>query len=153
MLCTSFVSLVCTKALVSIAFLKSSLSPPSLVRFLPGEGISLVSTIPLNVLLFFCSFSLSLTFTFFLDLILKNFNTLSSKGYKIAGQIKAPGTLEGGDFIWIDNHHAAVGLGPRTNAEGIRQLKEILGSSVELHVVNLPEPSHPDDVLHLMSII
>tara|TARA_Y100000994_G_scaffold165474_1_gene136026 strand:+ start:2449 stop:3318 length:870 start_codon:yes stop_codon:yes gene_type:complete len=83
----------------------------------------------------------------------ENFNTLSSKGYKIAGQIKAPGTLEGGDFIWIDNHHAAVGLGPRTNAEGIRQLKEILGSSVELHVVNLPEPSHPDDVLHLMSII
>ena len=83
----------------------------------------------------------------------ENFNTLSSKGYKIAGQIKAPGTLEGGDFIWIDNHHAAVGLGPRTNAEGIRQLKEILGSSVELHVVNLPQPSHPDDVLHLMSII
>ena len=83
----------------------------------------------------------------------ENFNALSSKGYKIAGQINAPGTLEGGDFIWIDNHHAAVGLGPRTNAEGIRQLKEILGSSVELHVVNLPEPSHPDDVLHLMSII
>ena len=83
----------------------------------------------------------------------ENFNTLSSKGYKIAGQIKAPGTLEGGDFIWIDDHHAAVGLGPRTNAEGIRQLKEILGSSVELHVVNLPQPSHPDDVLHLMSII
>ena len=83
----------------------------------------------------------------------ENFNTLSSKGYKIAGQIKAPGTLEGGDFIWIDDHHAAVGLGPRTNAEGIRQLKEILGSSVELHVVNLPQPSHPNDVLHLMSII
>jgi N-dimethylarginine dimethylaminohydrolase len=84
---------------------------------------------------------------------IENFNTLESKGYKIAGQIKAPGTLEGGDFIWIDDHHAAVGLGPRTNAEGIRQLKEILGSSVELHVVNLPEPNHPDDVLHLMSII
>ena len=84
---------------------------------------------------------------------IENFNTLESKGYKIAGQIKAPGTLVGGDFIWIDDHHAAVGLGPRTNAEGIRQLKEILGSSVELHVVNLPEPNHPDDVLHLMSII
>ena len=82
-----------------------------------------------------------------------NFNTLASQGYKMAGQIKAPGTLEGGDFIWIDDHHAAVGLGPRTNAEGIRQLKEILGPSVELHVVNLPKPSHPDDVLHLMSII
>ena len=82
-----------------------------------------------------------------------NFNILASQGYKMAGQIKAPGTLEGGDFIWIDDHHAAVGLGPRTNAEGIRQLKEILGPSVELHIVNLPQPSHPDDVLHLMSII
>jgi N-dimethylarginine dimethylaminohydrolase len=58
----------------------------------------------------------------------ENFKTLQSRGYKIAGQIKAPGTLEGGDFIWIDDHHAAVGLGPRTNVEGIRQLKEILGS-------------------------
>ena len=84
---------------------------------------------------------------------IENFNTLASKGYKIAGQIIAPGTLEGGDFIWIDDQHAAVGLGPRTNAEGIRQLKEILGSSVELYVVDLPEPNHPDDVLHLMSII
>ena len=84
---------------------------------------------------------------------IENFNTLSSKGYEIAGQIKAPGTLEGGDFIWIDDHHAAVGLGPRTNAEGIRQLKEILGSSVDLHIVDLPNPNHPDDVLHLMSII
>lgn len=83
----------------------------------------------------------------------ENFKTLESRGYEIAGQIKAPGTLEGGDFIWIDDHHAAVGLGPRTNVEGIRQLKEILGLSVELHIVDLPEPSHPDDVLHLMSII
>ena len=83
----------------------------------------------------------------------ENFKTLSSMGYEVAGEIKAPGTLEGGDFIWIDNNHAAVGLGPRTNAEGIRQLKEILGPSIDLHIVNLPNPDHPDDVLHLMSII
>jgi N-dimethylarginine dimethylaminohydrolase len=74
-------------------------------------------------------------------------------GHKIAGQITAPGTLEGGDFIWLDKNHAAVGLGPRTNAEGIRQLKALLGPDVELHVVELPDPDHPDDVLHLMSII
>ena len=47
-------------------------------------------------------------------------------GHRVAGQITAPGTLEGGDFIWLDDQHAAVGLGPRTNAEGIRQLKELL---------------------------
>ena len=83
----------------------------------------------------------------------ENYAILAERGYKIAGQINAPGTLEGGDFIWIDNTHAAVGLGPRTNAEGIKQLKKILGSEVNLHVVDLPDPDHPDDVLHLMSII
>ena len=82
-----------------------------------------------------------------------NFSTLSSKGYKKAGYIKPPGTIEGGDFIWIDSHHAAVGLGPRTNINGINQLRDILGAEVDLHVVKLPSPKHPDDVLHLMSII
>ena len=74
-------------------------------------------------------------------------------GHTVAGQITSPGTLEGGDFIWLDEHHAAVGLGPRTNEEGIRQLQDILGTEVELFVVKLPDPDHPDDVLHLMSII
>ena len=44
-------------------------------------------------------------------------------------------------------------MGPRTNSEGIRQLKEILGSKINLQIVKLPDPDHPDDVLHLMSII
>ena len=74
-------------------------------------------------------------------------------GHTVAGKITSPGTLEGGDFIWLDEHHAAVGLGPRTNEEGIRQLQDILGTEVELFVVELPDPDHPDDVLHLMSII
>lgn len=82
-----------------------------------------------------------------------NAASYTALGHRIAGQITAPGTLEGGDFIWLDEQHAAVGLGPRTNAEGIRQLGDILGPEVELHVVELPEPDHPDDVLHLMSII
>lgn len=75
------------------------------------------------------------------------------KGHRIAGEIISPGTIEGGDFIWIDENHAAVGLGPRTNEEGISQLKNILGDNVELTIVELPKPKHPDDVLHLMSII
>ena len=82
-----------------------------------------------------------------------NFHTLSKMGHRVAGQIKPPGTLEGGDFIWIDNNHAAVGLGSRTNLEGINQLKKILGPGIDLHIVKLPEPDHPEDVLHLMSII
>ena len=82
-----------------------------------------------------------------------NASYYESYGHEVVGEIVAPGTLEGGDFIWIDKHHAAVGLGPRTNREGIRQLQAILGDEVELHVVELPDPEHPDDVLHLMSII
>ncbi len=82
-----------------------------------------------------------------------NASAYQTLGHKIAGQIEAPGTLEGGDFIWLDSQHAAVGLGPRTNREGVRQLQALLGADVELHLVELPEPDHPDDVLHLMSII
>lgn len=82
-----------------------------------------------------------------------NAGCYESYGHHIIGEIVSPGTLEGGDFIWIDENHAAVGLGPRTNREGIRQLQAILGDEVDLHVVDLPEPDHPDDVLHLMSII
>ncbi|MCH7807427.1 MAG: amidinotransferase [Proteobacteria bacterium] len=73
--------------------------------------------------------------------------------FPVLGAIEAPGTLEGGDFIWLDGHTAAVGLGTRTNREGIRQLKALLGADVELHVVPLPAPGHPDDVFHLMSMI
>jgi N-dimethylarginine dimethylaminohydrolase len=82
-----------------------------------------------------------------------NYEHLKLQGYQIAGEILAPGTLEGGDFIWLSDTKAAVGLGPRTNQNGIDQLRKILGNSVDLHLVPLPEPTHPDDVLHLMSII
>lgn len=71
----------------------------------------------------------------------------------VLGTIETPGTLEGGDFIWLDAHTAAVGLGTRTNKEGISQLKALLSAEVELHVVPLPAPDHPEDVFHLMSMI
>jgi N-dimethylarginine dimethylaminohydrolase len=71
----------------------------------------------------------------------------------VAGEIVRPGTLEGGDLIWIDEYHLAVGLGPRTNQAGIDQLQQIVGAGVEVHVVTLPAPDHPEDVFHLMSMI
>ena len=71
----------------------------------------------------------------------------------IIGEIQAPGTLEGGDLIWLDDHHLAVGLGTRTNQAGIDQLKQILGNEIEVHVVPLPPPAHQEDVFHLMSMI
>ena len=78
---------------------------------------------------------------------------LEALGERLLGLIEPPGMLEGGDFIWIDESAAAVGRGTRTNAEGIRQLSALLGAGVDLHIVPLAAPDHPDDVFHLMSII
>ena len=74
-------------------------------------------------------------------------------GLPIAGRITPPGTLEGGDLIWLDDTTAAVGRGYRTNGEGIRQLREILGAGVEVREVPLPHWRGDQDVMHLMSLI
>jgi N-dimethylarginine dimethylaminohydrolase len=83
----------------------------------------------------------------------KQMQALDTTAFSIAGEIMSPGTIEGGDLIWIDEHRLAVGLGPRTNQAGINQLQHIVGASVEVHVVPLPSPDHPEDVFHLMSMI
>jgi len=74
--------------------------------------------------------------------------------WPMAGRIESPGLLEGGDLIWLDSRAVAVGQGLRTNAEGIRQLRTLLGESIdELHVVPLPDWRGPQDVMHLMSLV
>ncbi len=75
-------------------------------------------------------------------------------GLPIRGAITGDGILEGGDVVWIDDRTLAVGRGYRTNEEGIRQLEEILGDSIdELIVVPLPHFRGPNDVFHLMSVL
>ena len=75
-------------------------------------------------------------------------------GIPVIGAIEAPGTLEGGDLAWLDRRTVVVGRGYRTNDEGIRQLRAILGDEIdELIVVPLPHWHGPSDVFHLMSII
>ncbi len=77
-----------------------------------------------------------------------------SWGIPIAGAIQPPGQLEGGDVVWLDDRTVAVGRGYRTNDDGIRQYREILGDDVdEFIVVPLPHWRGPGDVFHLMSII
>ena len=79
---------------------------------------------------------------------------VSKLGIPVVGSIKGEGTLEGGDLVWIDRETLAVGRGYRTNDEGIRQLKAILGETIrELVVVQLPHWLGPDNCLHLMSLI
>lgn len=72
----------------------------------------------------------------------------------VAGEIVSPGTIEGGDVIWLDARTIAIGRGYRTNDDGIRQLRALLGDSIdELIVVPLPHWHGPGDVFHLMSMI
>lgn len=74
-------------------------------------------------------------------------------GVPVAGRIQGSGTLEGGDMFWLDEKTVCVGEGYRTNAEGIAQLKTIVGDEVEVVVMPLPHWTGPADCLHLMSNI
>jgi N-dimethylarginine dimethylaminohydrolase len=71
----------------------------------------------------------------------------------VTGRISPPGTLEGGDLIWLDDRTLAIGRGYRTNAEGIRQLRALVRESVEVVEVPLPHWHGQSDVMHLMSLI
>jgi len=75
-------------------------------------------------------------------------------GRPVIGEIREPGTLEGGDVAWLDEKTAAVGHGYRTNAEGIRQFRDLVaGEGCEVIEVPLPHWEGPGDVLHLMSML
>jgi len=72
----------------------------------------------------------------------------------LLGRIEAPASIEGGDVVWLDERTVAVGRGYRTNDEGIRQFRDLLGDSIDdLIVVPLPHWRGPGDVFHLMSIL
>ena len=74
-------------------------------------------------------------------------------GLPVLPAVAGEGRLEGGDVVWLDEMTVAVGLGYRTNAEGISQLGELLGPDVEVVTVALPHFRGPADVFHLMSIV
>jgi N-dimethylarginine dimethylaminohydrolase len=71
----------------------------------------------------------------------------------VLGTITMPGTVEGGDVAWLDEHTLAVGHTYRTNIEGIKQLCAFLQPiGVNVVVAELPHYKGPSDVFHLMSI-
>lgn len=67
-------------------------------------------------------------------------------GYRVA-RIEAPGTLDGGDVLKFDGV-VWVGMGGRTNAEGVRQLQEHL-APFGAQVIGVPLTK----VLHLKSAV
>jgi N-dimethylarginine dimethylaminohydrolase len=74
-------------------------------------------------------------------------------GIPVAGAVTGDGKIEGGDVVWLDPTTLAVGRGYRTNDEGIRQLRGILGEGIDVVVAHLPHWRGPADVFHLMSIL
>lgn len=72
----------------------------------------------------------------------------------VLGTIEAPGLTEGGDMLWLDESTVLIGEGYRTNAEGIEQMRQLLGRhGVEIIASALPYGPGPDACLHLMSLI
>jgi N-dimethylarginine dimethylaminohydrolase len=76
-----------------------------------------------------------------------------ASGLPVAGAIRPPGRLEGGDVVWLDDDLVLVGRGYRTNDEGIRQFAGLAGAGVDVVTVPLPHWRGPGDVFHLMSIL
>jgi N-dimethylarginine dimethylaminohydrolase len=79
---------------------------------------------------------------------------LEGLGVPVIFRVHDEARAEGGDCLWLDHDTLAVGQGFRTNAEGLRQLREALrGTGVEVVPVPLPYFYGPEACLHLMSLI
>lgn len=79
---------------------------------------------------------------------------LEQLGIPIIGEITAPGTIEGGDTIWLDPKTLAIGRGIRTNQAGIDQLGAILKPhGIDVIAFDLPLWDGEEACLHLMSMI
>jgi len=80
--------------------------------------------------------------------------SLQRHGVPVLGRIEGDGRVEGGDTLWLDHDTLAVGRGFRTNAEGVRQLRELLGPiGVTVLDYDLPFFTGPEACLHLLSLI
>jgi dimethylargininase len=79
---------------------------------------------------------------------------LEAAGVPVTGQLSDQARADGGDIIWLDDSSLLVGRSYRTNAEGVRQLREILATQdVRVASADLPHDRGPEHVLHLMSVI
>jgi dimethylargininase len=76
---------------------------------------------------------------------------MRAAGIPTAGRIEAPGTVEGGDTLWLAPDLLCVGRTLRTNDAGARQLARIVGGDVR--VVDLPYWRGNAELIHLLSVI
>jgi dimethylargininase len=79
---------------------------------------------------------------------------LESIGVPILGKLTGSARAEGGDMFWLDEKTLAIGIGFRTNLEGVRQIQDIV-KPFDINVLSteLPYGDGPIACLHLMSLI
>jgi N-dimethylarginine dimethylaminohydrolase len=77
---------------------------------------------------------------------------LERAGVPIAARIEAPGTIDGGDTLWLDRETLLVGRGYRTNAAGVEQL-QVAFPDADVLSYDLPHWNGRGEVMHLMSLI
>jgi N-dimethylarginine dimethylaminohydrolase len=79
---------------------------------------------------------------------------LAEAGYEILRPLEAPATAEGGDMFFLDDRTLLIGVGYRTNAAAVQQLRGRLAAySVEVVAFDLPHYRGPAECLHLMSFV
>jgi N-dimethylarginine dimethylaminohydrolase len=76
---------------------------------------------------------------------------MGEAGIPTAGRIEPPGTIEGGDTLWLRPDLFCIGRTLRTNDEGARQLAAIVGGDVR--IFDVPYWRGPAELVHLMSVI
>jgi dimethylargininase len=79
---------------------------------------------------------------------------LEANGVPVFARVESPGTVEGGDTMWLDHDTLAVGLGFRTNPSAVRQMRDALAKiGVTVIDYDLPYFTGPEACLHLLSLI
>jgi N-dimethylarginine dimethylaminohydrolase len=72
-------------------------------------------------------------------------------GIPNAGRIEEPGTIEGGDTVWLRPDLLCIGRSLRTNDAGARQLAALVDG--EARIFDLPHWRGRAELVHLMSVI
>lgn len=82
--------------------------------------------------------------------------TYAAIGCPILHTLNGSATMEGGSVVWVTPKHLAIGVTPRGNAEGARQVKEVVQAAdadVDVCIVEVNHPSgHLDVPLTMVNV-
>jgi len=75
-------------------------------------------------------------------------------GIPILGELIGTAMVEGGDTVWLNENTLLVGIGFRSNEEGVKQLNKILNPhDIKVLGFDMPYWAGKEACLHLMSVI